>query len=188
MELTGFGRTTHSRRGRSRGVIPNRWARTVSLVLALAIAPVTAFGDGPVDLNEPIPGANAEVTVTDRGRVDMHVADVPLSTALQLLSVRSQRNIIASPNVQGAVTANLYNVTFHEALTAILIANDAAYQEVGNFIYVYTSAEMAQMEAADENKDVTRVFELNYISAADARSYVEPLVGEDGTIAHAATA
>ena len=121
--------------------------------------------------------------MTDLGRVEMHVADLPLSTALQLLSIRSQRNIIASPNVQGAVTANLYDATFHEALTAILIANDAAYQEVGNFIYVYTRDEMAQIEAAKADKDVTRVFALNYISAANARSYIEPLVGEGGTIA-----
>ena len=183
-ELTDFGTTRHSRRGRFRSLIPYGRARTASLVLALAsLAPVAANGEDPADLNEPIPGVSPEVTVTDRGRVEMHVADLPLSTALQLLSIRSRRNIIASPNVQGKVTANLYDATFHEALTAILIANDAAYQEVGNFIYVYTRDEMARIEAAKADKDVTRVFALNYISAADARSYIKPLVGEGGTIA-----
>ncbi|MCH8242522.1 MAG: hypothetical protein IH897_07920 [Planctomycetes bacterium] len=183
-ELTDFDTTRHSRRGRFRSLIPYGRARTASLVLALAsLAPVAANGEDPADLNEPIPGVSPEVTVTDRGRIEMHVADLPLSTALQLLSIRSQRNIIASPNVQGSVTANLYDATFHEALTAILIANDAAYQEVGNFIYVYTRDEMARIEAAKADKDVTRVFALNYISAADARSYIEPLVGEGGTIA-----
>lgn len=126
-------------------------------------------------------GPRDDVHVTDRGTVEMHVADLPLSTVLELLSVESSRNIIASPNVSGTVTANLYGVVFEEALEAILIANGAGYRTVGNFIFVYTNEELAEMAAAAD-PFVTQVFGLNYISAADAEVYVKPLIGDEGSI------
>lgn len=129
-----------------------------------------------------VPPANApQVTVTDRGTVEMHVANLPVSTVLQLLSLEGQRNIIASPNVKGTVTANLYGATFEEALDAILVMNDAGYRRTGNFIYVYTNAELAQLTAAAAKQPMTRVFSLNYVSAADAKTYIDPIIGKDGT-------
>jgi len=113
----------------------------------------------------------------------MHVADLPLSTALHLLSLEGNRNIVISPNVKGTVTANLYDATFEEALHAILAANGAGFRTVGNFIYVHTNAELEELAAAaapEAPEPVTRVYRLNYISAQDARSYVETILGEEG--------
>jgi len=143
---------------------------------------VVAQTPEPNEDGAPIAGSHEEVKVTNSGLVEMHVADLPLSTALQLLSVQSQRNIIASPDVEGKVTANLYGVSFEEALSAILVANDAAFKKIGSFIYVYTRDEFEKMEAAQTGSRVTRVFPLNYVSAADAKGYLEPLIGEDGVI------
>ncbi|MEK7756512.1 MAG: hypothetical protein AAB385_04815, partial [Planctomycetota bacterium] len=123
------------------------------------------------------------MSVTDRGTVEMHVANLPVSTVLQLLSLEGQRNIIASPNVKGTVTANLYGATFEEALDAVLVMNDAGYRRAGNFIYVYTNAELAQFTAAAAKLPITRVFPLNYVSAADAKMYIDPLIGKEGTAA-----
>ncbi len=129
---------------------------------------------------EPVaPGAPTEIAVTDRGRVRMHVADMPLATVLHLLSLEGQRNIIASPNVTGRVTANLYDVTFEQALHAILVSNGAGHRVVGDFIYVYTREELKEMDAARAPIPRTRVYRLNYISAADAKAYVAPLLGKD---------
>ena len=41
----------------------------------------------------------------------------------------------------GKVTASLYNVTFDEAIDAILHVNGFTYMTNGNFIYVYTNEE-----------------------------------------------
>jgi type IV pilus assembly protein PilQ len=128
-------------------------------------------------------GAPAQVAVTDRGTVRMHVADLPLSTVLHMLSLEGQRNIIASPNVKGTVTANLYDVTFEEALEAILVTNDAGYRIAGDFVYVHTSGELAEIKAAREGSPVTMVYRLNYVSAADAKSYLAAMLAEDETIA-----
>ena len=150
----------------------------VLCVLAVA-APAQEKPDPPV-----VPRDNgAHVAVTPRGTVELHVADLPLSTVLQMLSLESKRNIVASPKLQGKVTANLYDVTFEEALQAVLAANDAGFRKAGNFIYVYTNDELAELAAATGKQPFTRVFPLSYIMAADAQSYITPLLGKDGTVA-----
>lgn len=150
-----------------------------ALSTAAPSAGATAAGEEGVDPADSPLGIES-IHVSKAGTVEMHVADVPLSTVLEVLSVQSRRNIIATPNVSGTVTAHLYNVTFEEALDAILVANQAGYREVGNFIYVYTHAELSQIIAA-ETPPVTRVIPLYYINAADALAIATPLLSELGT-------
>lgn len=159
--------------------------RSFAGVLAPLLSALATAAEQPKPADVP-PSSAARVSVTDRGTVEMHVADLPVSTVLQLLSLEGQRNIIASPNVKGTVTANLYGATFEEALDAILVMNDAGYRRVGNFIYVYTNAELAsarllaEITAASAKPPITRVFALNYVSAADAKTYIDQLLGEEG--------
>jgi len=128
---------------------------------------------------DPLPDLETPVTVNGRGRVELHVAEMPLSDVLQMLSLKGQRNIIASPNVKGTVTADLYGATFEQALDAILLANGAGYRTVGDFIYVHTKAELREIDATSARKPYTRVFKLNYLSAADAKTYITQILGEE---------
>lgn len=155
---------------------------SVFLIILLGLTVSPALGQEDNKTQPPPPGFETGIKVTDRGRVQLHVADMPLATALRLLSVQSERNIIASPNVRGTVTANLYNVTFEEALDAILHSNGAGYRASNNFIYVYTNEELAVM-SGDAEKPVTRVFVLSYITSIDAQTYLTPLLGDGGKIA-----
>ena len=122
------------------------------------------------------------VEVTERGTVELHVAGLPLSDVLQLLSLEGKVNIVTSPKVSGSVTANLYGVTLDQALEAVLTPNGCGYRRVGHFIYVYTTEELAAITAAAQGTSVTLVFSLNYITGKDAASYVAPIVGDRGTI------
>ena len=133
-----------------------RWHILASL-FSLLLVPCAVAGDsahGPVGESppgQPDPAGPAEpqgVTVTPSGRVNLHVADEALSTVLRLLSIRGERNIITTPEVQGRVTADLYEVTFEEALQAVLVANQCGYRIEGNFIYVYTNEQLAEMMVA----------------------------------------
>ncbi|MCP4247797.1 MAG: hypothetical protein GY778_12180 [bacterium] len=141
--------------------------------------PAPAPQGQPVD--QEVEASDGAVRVSPRGTVEMHVADLPLSTVLQMLSLQGRRNIIATPGVQGTVTADLYDVTFDEALEAILMANQAGYRVRGNFIYVYTNEELAQLIAA-ETPPATRVFRVYYITAADAIPALQPVLSDIGTI------
>lgn len=51
------------------------------------------------------------VNVDDAQIVDLHVKDEDLANVLEMLSIQSQKNIIASKGVTARVTANLYGVT-----------------------------------------------------------------------------
>ncbi|UCC32498.1 MAG: hypothetical protein JSU86_09485 [Phycisphaerales bacterium] len=148
----------------------------------IVVLPLTTLAQDDVTGEPTSLGPPTEITVSPRGTVRMHVADMPLSTVLHLLSLEGQRNIIASPNVKGTVTANLYDVTFDDALQAILVSNGAGYRVAGNFVYVYTNKELADIAAAQARRPITRVYWLNYVSAIDANSYLASLLDEDETI------
>lgn len=137
--------------------------------------PDAGEGTEEVDPNEK----GVEVSKFDT--VSLNVQNTDLANVLQLLSIQSKRNIVPSPKVSGTVTANLYDVTFHEALDAILQQNGAGFKEKGNFIFVYTFEELEEIEKA-EKKVTHRVFELNYISSADAATYIQPLISSAGAI------
>lgn len=134
----------------------------------------------------PVTNGNA-VKVGSFGQIDLHVKELDLTQVLQLLSIQSQRNIVASRNVSGTVSADLYGVDFYEAMDAILHTNGFGYREKGNFIYVYTANEIKAMEEA-ERKVVSRLVRLNYITAADASTFVQPLLSAAGSIAVSADA
>ncbi len=124
----------------------------------------------------------SEVSVDDSGTVEIHVNDANLVEVLRMLSLQSQRNIIASKDVNGKVTANLYGVTVREALDAILHANGYAYREKGNFIYVYTAKEIADLDKASRVA-TTEVFHLYYTPAANAQNMIKPVLSADAIVA-----
>ncbi len=147
-----------------------------SIVFALALALVLATCV-PLSAQDKTEGS-APVAVSATGGVELHVADMPLADVLQLLSLESKRNIVASPGVTGTVTADLYGVSFEEALHAILTTNGAGFRTVGNFIYINTNDELAKLKKAAGDKPITRVFSLNYITAQNAETYILPLLDE----------
>ena len=140
-----------------------------------------------VDPEGEIDNLDGAVEVSSYDLVDLHVNNEDLGNILQLLSIQSQRNIISSNNVQATVTADLYGVTFYEALDAILHVNGYGYIEKGNFIYVYTAEELAEFEALSR-QPMTRIIDLDYLNATDAAEFAKMLLSESGSItANAAT-
>lgn len=123
--------------------------------------------------------SKSEVKVSDEGTVEIHVNDASLVEVLRMLSLQSQKNILCSKEVRGAVTANLYNVTIREALDQILHMNGYGYREKGNFINVYTMKELKAVEDA-EKKSQTEVFRLHYTPAANALNMIKPVLSTTG--------
>lgn len=130
------------------------------------------------DPNTPEMDEGEGVEVSEYMTVDIFVQDEDLATVLQMLSLQSQRNIVASRDVVATVTANLYGVTFYEALDAILHVNGYGYVEQGNFIYVYP-AEVIQQMQAEQRRVISKVIQLNYLNANDAAEFVAPLLSPD---------
>ncbi|MCW5756946.1 MAG: hypothetical protein KIT54_06905 [Phycisphaeraceae bacterium] len=135
-------------------------------------------GRGSGDVRVPVQG---EVKVDEHMIVDLHVVGEELADVLQMLSIQSQRNIVASRNVAASVTATLYGVTFYEALDAILHVNGFGYIEEGNFIYVYTGDELRKIIESSRQR-TTAVIPLDYINSADAAEFAQALLSEKGQI------
>lgn len=147
-------------------------------------------GDGAGEGTNAQPGTQSElgeefrtdgVYYDNNMTVELHVQDEELTNVLQMLSLQSERNIVASNEVSARVTANLYGVTFHEALDAILHVNGYGYIEKGNFIYVYPAEVLTQIEQATRQIE-GHVFHLNFLNAVDAADFVTPLLSESGNI------
>jgi len=156
--------------------------RRFLLPVASVCALCTGLTGGAFAQDDAQPVEVPVVNVTEYDVVDLAVQDADLAQVLQMLSLQSRKNIITSKNVSATVTANLYDVTFHEALDAILNVNGFVWEEKGNFINIYTAEEWKERQDA-ERLMVTRIFELDYLSAEDALSVATQMLGENGTAA-----
>ncbi len=146
-----------------------------ALLTTLALAPQAAAQ------NEADAAPSEGVEASEFQTFDIFVQDEDITNVLKMLSLQSQRNIVASRDVTGTVSANLYGATFYEALDAILNVNGYGYVEQGNFIYVYPSDVIAELEA-QQRRTVAKVIHLNYLNASDAAAFIEPLVSEAGVV------
>lgn len=104
--------------------------------------------------------------------------EMTIADALRFLALKYQKNIIPSPEVDGMITiTNLYNVSFEQALEAIIGPNK--YEIDGDFIRIYTPEEYY----ADSSRMVSEIMTLHYITAAEAENLLKPVLSESGQIA-----
>lgn len=163
------------------GMLTTCAGRACALALsAVLVAPAVAQDRNPFKPAPPAGGGDG-VQVSEYLTVDLHVQDEDLGNVLQMLSIQSERNIVMSSKVSARVTADLYNVTFYEALEAILNVNGYGFIERGTFIYVYTLEEIQQIERANR-RPISKVVRLDYLNANDAAEFCAPLLSEVGQI------
>ena len=170
--------------------------RRVMLVWSIVLGVMVAIVAGEAG-TEPEEGYISEETeVTDVNATGIDDANVSpggtiqsitfkkgmrITDALRFLSAKYQKNIVPSSKVDGLVTiTNLYNVTFEEALGGIL-GYGYKYDKEDNFIKIYTTEEYKKIKE-DEDRMITKVFTLYYISAAEAKQLITPVKSKVGTI------
>ncbi len=131
---------------------------------------------------DPPPAGTDVVRITPEGVFDLHLQGADLRMVLRQLSLQAKKNIIASKEVSGEITADLHGVTFTQALEAVLYSSGLVSQKKDDFIYVFTPKEFAAVEKAKQKVDV-RVFRLGYLTAKDAESLIKNVLSPDGIIA-----
>lgn len=158
---------------------------TVACAAAILAAPALGQDAGEeIDLfgDQEQTTSDQKVEVGTTGEIDLHVKELEITKVLQLLSIQSRRNIIASRGVENIkVSADLYGVSFEEALESILKPNKFGYTEQGNFIYVMTEEEIAERESASR-KLTTKIYRLDYLRADEAAAFVTPMLSDAGAI------
>ncbi len=138
-------------------------------------APMPVVADEPDDDNTGVSYDAASDTL------DIRVSNADLVDVLRMLAEQSERNLIASKNVAGVVSANLYDVTLSEALDAMLKTNGLAAREEGRFVYVYTQEELAELEEANRRVE-TKAFRLYHTPPGMAARMIAPALSDAAII------
>jgi type II secretory pathway component GspD/PulD (secretin) len=101
--------------------------------------------------------------------------DMTIRDGLRLLAVYCKKNIVPYSQVDGTLTVSrLYNVTFDQALDAVL-GNKFKYEQDGDFVKVYTTEELKKLRENPERM-VHKVITLYYITADEASKLVQPVL------------
>jgi type IV pilus assembly protein PilQ len=153
------------------------WALVVVAAMASGIGGAERPAEAAGAVVSEAPASTATEAVGAGGKIQSITfkKDMTIQDALQFLAARYQKNIVPSSKISGAITVtNLYDVTFEQALDAIL-GSGFKYEEKGNFINVYTADEFKKIRE-DEGRMVYRIFTLYYISAAEAKKLVTPVL------------
>jgi len=139
-----------------------------------------ADGNAPREAVGPVAGS-AEVPTGGTIQSITFKKDAAIRDALRFLAAKYQKNIVPSPKVDGLITvSSLYDVTFEEAMDAIL-GYGFRYEQEGNFIRVYTEEEYRKIKE-DKSRMEHKVFTLYYINAAEVKALVTPLLSESGKV------
>jgi len=118
------------------------------------------------------------VTIGPGSRVTLHLVNVPLADALRMLSEPTKRNIVLAAGAGGSVSCSLYNVSFEQALDAMLISNGLGHRSEGDFIYVHPAEDIQKIARARRTLSA-RIFRLTYLNAASAKDLITPLLTPD---------
>ncbi len=166
------------------------WARTARwMCIAAVLACTTAFaaeagGDAvapgldTVSADMAIEPNQAQVAFSDDGCVIKFIAfqkESNIRDGLRLLAALCRKNIIPSAGVDGPLTiSRLYNVTFEEALNAVL-GYGFKFEQDGDFVRVYTADEYRKIKE-DPERMVYKVITLYYITAEEASKLIRPVL------------
>jgi type IV pilus assembly protein PilQ len=172
------------------------------LGFVLVVAASTAFGDveqvpAAAVVKENISAGDVNTDPCSRGEVNVSSSeaittggtiqsitfdkDSKIKDGLRVLSAMYKKNIVPSSKIDGVMGfTRLYNVTFEEAMDAILGVN-FKYEQDGQLTKVYTEEEYKKIKE-DKSRRVHKVFTLYYINAAEVKTLVTPLLSESGKV------
>jgi type IV pilus assembly protein PilQ len=138
--------------------------------------PPTALVPPPSTSPTP-PAPKTSIDSEGDGKLRIQIHDEDLRTVLNFLSEQGGLNILASKNVEGKVSATLNGVDIETALRAILRSTGFVFRRDGNFIFVGTPEDFNSMEQGLDRVG-TRVYRTNYVTAAELKALVTPLLTE----------
>ena len=87
-------------------------------------------------------GAAADVRRLSPGTFEFHAQGADLRGVLHTLSTQAHKSVVASKQVTGTVTVDLYGVNFAQALEALVKSQGFVYREKNGIIEIYTPAEL----------------------------------------------
>jgi len=166
---------------------PTRWLCIAAVLACATVYAAQANVDGGAsELEEmAIEPNQAQVDFSDEGIVIKFIAfqkESNIRDGLRLLAALCKKNIIPSAGVDGPLTiSRLYNVTFEEALNAVL-GYGFKFEQDGDFVRVWTTDEYKKIKE-DPERMIHKVITLYYITAEEAEKLIRPVLSAGAQIA-----
>lgn len=133
----------------------------------------------------PTPAPTAGPVRQEAPRITVSFVNTPIQDVLLTFAEFSGRSIVAGARVTGAVTANVVNQPWDEALRAILRTNGFYGEETQEgIIEVHLAADFAAREAGEVL--LTSAYRIDYAPASEIGAAVQTILSERGTVAVAA--
>jgi len=161
-----------------------RWMCIAAVLACTTVYAVEAGGDAVAPGLDTVSGDmaiepnQAQVAFSDDGCVIKFIAfqkESNIRDGLRLLAALCRKNIIPSAGVDGPLTiSRLYNVTFEEALNAVL-GYGFRFEQDGDFVRVYTADEYRKIKE-DPDRMEYKVITLYYITAEEASKLIRPVL------------
>lgn len=128
-----------------------------------------------------------KIVETKPGRITMDFKEADIKDVLRIISYKSGMNIVSGEDVKGTVTIHLVDVPWQKALDVILKTYGFGYDKDENIISVTTLEKLQERRekkklAAEVESLISRVFNLKYLDAGDAKKSLEPMLSARGKI------
>lgn len=155
----------------------NQRRLVTALLIIFSSTPLTAHAEtAPSPAGAPTSAPGVIEKIEDSGNITLDFKEADINTVLRVMSIKSNINIVAGPEVQGTVTIRLENVPWDKALEVVLRTYGYVYEREGNVIRVTTRENLAAEPV------VTQTYVLNYTKASEIQSAVQDMLTERGRI------
>lgn len=148
----------------------------IIIFLIFFISVSIAFCEDGESLNA---AKNNVQTSADKNLLTLNVNNVPIGDVLQILSKKRRVNIVSEKSVTGNVSVNLYDVSFEEALDAVIRANGFAYWQKDNVIFVHGGEGKEDISSGNMNADI-RLYKIDHADAQETYNIVEKMLSRYG--------
>lgn len=164
-------------------------AKKAGLVMLLAALSLAALA-APVSAQSSA-GSTVGLVRTGSGSFSLDVDGADLRTVLRAISEFSGRNIVMGSNARGTVRITVKNVSWQDALKAVLRANGLDYVEDGAIIRVDDASKLNAEKVERETANArtlelvpleTRIIKLGYANASELTTPLTATLSKRGTI------
>ena len=173
-------------------------ARQSNAGITLDILPSSAEAQEAAAAAAP-PSPTTEVPPTEAKKISMDFKDADINNLLRILAEVSGANIVSGPEVKGTVTVRLINVSWEQALDAILKSNNFGSLREENIIRIASLANIAKELEERRRREAEElklrelekrekialapleqaIISVNYVKADKLIENLEPLASKD---------
>lgn len=165
---------------------------TLLLVCGVAwgclLFPSVAQTEEVLEIKEVLETGNPVDSAMPGEPVSLDFKDAEIQSVLQVLARKAKANVVASRNVVGTVTIHLENVSWEQALEAVLKTYGYGYEKEGSIYLVATLDELhARREALKKLVEAevplaTKILRPRYLKIEEVKAFLESHLSAQGKI------